>query len=156
VIWPHIYAARWDYEFNLQRFARARLPREISGGMKQRVEIARALAANPDGLYMDEPFGALDFLTRLRMRAELASIWQREKKTVLFVTHDVEELVQLADRVVVMTDRPSGIRNIVNIRLPRPRGLDSLEYFRLRDEIFKAMELEPIKQPRRSRQYAAK
>src|SRR5712691_8671606 len=85
-------------------------PSELSGGMKQRVEIARALAANPDTLYMDEPFGALDFLTRLRMRTELIEIWRREKKTVLFVTHDVEESVQLADRVVVMSRRPAVIR----------------------------------------------
>src|SRR5262249_51197190 len=74
----------------LQGFQSAH-PRELSGGMKQRVEIARALAANPDVIYMDEPFSALDFLTRLRMRAELTQIWQREKKTVLFVTHDIEE-----------------------------------------------------------------
>src|SRR5437764_6081574 len=84
-------------------------PHELSGGMRQRVEISRALAANPDIIYMDEPFGALDFLTRLRMRAELIEIWRREKKTVLFVTHDVEESVQLADRLVVMRRRPSTI-----------------------------------------------
>jgi NitT/TauT family transport system ATP-binding protein len=116
-------------------------PRELSGGMKQRVEIARALAANPDVLYMDEPFGALDFLTRLRMRAELIQIWQREKKTVLFVTHDVEESVQLADRVVVMSRRPATISTIVDIDLPRPRDLDSPHYLKLRDKIFSAMDL---------------
>src|SRR2546428_2403410 len=120
-------------------------PREISGGMKQRVEIARALAADPDVLYMDEPFGALDFLTRLHMRTELIRIWQHEKKTVLFVTHDVEESVQLADRVVVMSCRPSSIRSIIDVRLPRPRDLDSPKYLHLRDEILKAMELESIK-----------
>jgi NitT/TauT family transport system ATP-binding protein len=116
-------------------------PREISGGMKQRVEIARALAANPDILYMDEPFGALDFLTRLRMRAELVEIWQREKKTVLFVTHDVEESVQLADRVVVMSHRPATIATVVEINLARPRDLDSPEYLSIRDEIFEVMGL---------------
>jgi NitT/TauT family transport system ATP-binding protein len=125
----------------LTGFERA-YPREISGGMKQRVEIARALAADPDVLYMDEPFGALDFLTRLRMRKELVRIWQREKKTVLFVTHDVEESVQLADRVVVMSSRPSRILKVIDVRLPRPRDLDSPNYLRLRDEIFAAMELE--------------
>ena len=78
-------------------------PRELSGGMRQRVEIARALAANPDIIYMDEPFGALDFITRMKMRADLVRIWQREKKTILFVTHDIEEAVQLADRVFVMS-----------------------------------------------------
>lgn len=117
-------------------------PREISGGMKQRVEIARALAANPDVLYMDEPFGALDFLTRLRMRAELVEIWQRERKTVLFVTHDVEESVQLADRVVVMSRRPATIATVVDVNLPRPRDLDSPEYLSIRDEIFHAMGLD--------------
>lgn len=117
-------------------------PRELSGGMRQRVEIARALAANPDILYMDEPFGALDFLTRLRMRAELVQIWQREKKTVLFVTHDVEESVQLADRVVVMGRRPSTIRSIVEVPMPRPRDLDSPSYLSIRDEIFETMGLD--------------
>jgi ABC-type nitrate/sulfonate/bicarbonate transport system ATPase subunit/flavin-dependent dehydrogenase len=117
-------------------------PREISGGMKQRVEIARALAANPDILFMDEPFGALDFLTRLHMRAELVQIWQREKKTVLFVTHDVEESVQLADRIVVMSPRPAIIRTIIENKLPRPRDLDAPEYLSTRDEIFEIMGLD--------------
>ena len=117
-------------------------PREISGGMKQRVEIARALAANPEILFMDEPFGALDFLTRLHMRAELVQIWQREKKTVLFVTHDVEESVQLADRIVVMSPRPATIRTIIDNKLPRPRDLDAPEYLSTRDEIFEIMGLD--------------
>jgi NitT/TauT family transport system ATP-binding protein len=117
-------------------------PREISGGMKQRVEIARALAADPDILYMDEPFGALDFLTRLRMRAELMQIWQRERKTVLFVTHDVEESVQLADRIVVMSPRPAVIRTIIENKLPRPRDLDAPEYLSIRDDIFEIMGLD--------------
>ncbi|MEX0614033.1 MAG: ABC transporter ATP-binding protein [Pirellulales bacterium] len=117
-------------------------PHELSGGMKQRVELARALAANPDVLYMDEPFGALDFLTRLRMRDELVRIWQRERKTVLFVTHDVEESVQLADRVVVMSRRPARIRRIIDINLPRPRDLDAPDYLRLRDEIFATLGLD--------------
>jgi FADH2 O2-dependent halogenase len=114
-------------------------PRELSGGMKQRVEIARALAANPDIIYMDEPFGALDFLTRLKMRADLVRIWQEERKTVLFVTHDIEEAVQLADRVIVMSPRPGRVCEVVPIDLPRPRDLDSRGYLAARDRIFAAM-----------------
>ena len=114
-------------------------PRELSGGMRQRVEIARALAANPDIIYMDEPFGALDFITRLKMRADLVRIWQSEKKTILFVTHDIEEAVQLADRVLVMSQRPATIQEIVEIDLPRPRDLDSAGYLEKRDRIFRVM-----------------
>jgi NitT/TauT family transport system ATP-binding protein len=117
-------------------------PRELSGGMKQRVEIARAFAAEPDVLFMDEPFGALDYLTRLRLRAELIQIWQRERKTVLFVTHDVEEAVQLSDRVVVMGKRPSRIRDVVTVDVPRPRDLDDPACRRLRDHIFRVMGLD--------------
>jgi NitT/TauT family transport system ATP-binding protein len=111
-------------------------PRELSGGMRQRVEIARALAPNPEIVYMDEPFGALDFITRLKMRTDLTRIWQEEKKTILFVTHDIEESVQLADRVVVLSSRPGTIRKQIRVDLPRPRDLDSPEYLSVRDEIF--------------------
>jgi ABC-type nitrate/sulfonate/bicarbonate transport system ATPase subunit len=119
----------------LRGFERA-YPRELSGGMKQRLEVARALAVNPDVLYLDEPFGALDSITRLQMRSELLRIWQAEKKTVLFVTHDIEESVQLADRVVVMSARPARIRRIVDIDIPHPRDLSSKRYIELRDSIF--------------------
>ena len=117
-------------------------PRELSGGMKQRVEIARAFAAEPDVLFMDEPFGALDYLTRMKLRYELTQIWQRERKTVLFVTHDVEEAVQLSDRIVVMGKRPSRIRAIVPVDAERPRDVDDPLYRLLRDEIFGVMGLD--------------
>ena len=111
-------------------------PRELSGGMKQRLEVARALAVDPDVLYLDEPFGALDSITRLQMRRELLRIWQAEKKTILFVTHDIEESVQLADRVVVLSARPGRVQRIVNVDLPHPRDLSDPRYLQLRDEIF--------------------
>jgi NitT/TauT family transport system ATP-binding protein len=119
----------------LRGFERA-YPRELSGGMKQRVEVARALAVNPDVLYLDEPFGALDSITRLQMRSELLRIWQAERKTILFVTHDIEESVQLADRVVVLTARPGRVRRVVSIDIAHPRDLSSARYLALRDEIF--------------------
>jgi ABC-type nitrate/sulfonate/bicarbonate transport system ATPase subunit len=116
-------------------------PHELSGGMKQRAEVARALAVDPDMLYLDEPFGALDSITRLVMRGELLRIWQTEKKTILFVTHDIEESVQLADRVVVLSARPARIRRIVEIDLPHPRDLSSRRYLELRDGIFEEIGL---------------
>lgn len=116
-------------------------PRELSGGMKQRLEVARALAVDPDVLYLDEPFGALDSITRLQMRRELLRIWEAERKTVLFVTHDIEESVQLADRVVVLSARPGRIRRIVNVDLPHPRDLSDPHYLELRDEIFEEIGL---------------
>jgi NitT/TauT family transport system ATP-binding protein len=110
-------------------------PHELSGGMKQRVEVARALAVNPDVLFLDEPFGALDFITRMIMRGELLRIWQAERKTILFVTHDIDEAVQLADRIVVMSARPGRIRQIVSIDVPHPRDISSRRYLELRDGI---------------------
>lgn len=107
--------------------------------MRQRVEIARALAAGPDIIYMDEPFGALDFITRLKMRADLTQIWQEERKTILFVTHDIEESVQLADRVIIMGQRPAAIIREIEINLKRPRDLDSPSYLGVRDEIFQTL-----------------
>jgi NitT/TauT family transport system ATP-binding protein len=116
-------------------------PHELSGGMKQRLEMARALAVNPDMLFLDEPFGALDSITRLIMRKELLRIWEEERKTILFVTHDIEESVQLADRVVVMSARPASISRIVDIDIPHPRNLSARRYLDLRDAIFEQIGL---------------
>ena len=116
-------------------------PGQLSGGMRQRVELARALAANPDIIYMDEPFGALDYLTRLKMRADLVRIWQEERKTILFVTHDIDEAVQMADRVVVLSRRPATIQMIVAVGFPRPRATDDVAYLRTRASIIEAVGL---------------
>ncbi len=116
-------------------------PQELSGGMKQRLEVARALAVNPDMLLLDEPFGALDSITRLVMRGELLRIWEAERKTVIFVTHDIDEAVQLADRVVVMSARPATIRQIVNIDIAHPRDISAPRYLELRDGIFQQIGL---------------
>jgi NitT/TauT family transport system ATP-binding protein len=110
-------------------------PQELSGGMKQRVEVARALAVNPDVMFLDEPFGALDSITRMVMRGELLRIWHAERKTILFVTHDIDEAVQLADRVVVMSARPGRTQQIVPIDIAHPRDISSPRYLELRDGI---------------------
>ena len=96
-------------------------PKELSGGMKQRVAIARAYAANPEVLLLDEPFGALDAQTRVQLQTELLETWEKEKKTCFFITHDVDEAVILAQRVIIMSARPGRIKKIVDIDIPYPR-----------------------------------
>lgn len=114
-------------------------PAELSGGMRQRVAVARALAVSPDVIFMDEPLGALDSLTRLSMRAELHRIWAKERMTVLFVTHDVDESIQLADRVVVLSPRPARILEVMPITLRHPRDFQSVEYARLKTRLYELL-----------------
>jgi len=112
-----------------------RYPHELSGGMLQRVEVARALVAKPDLLYMDEPFGALDALTRLGVRNELLRILTRDRPTCLLVTHDVEEALHVADRVFVMTPRPAKVARVVEVAAPRPRRMSRPELVGLKETI---------------------
>jgi NitT/TauT family transport system ATP-binding protein len=112
-------------------------PSDLSGGMKQRLQVARALAVNPDILYLAEPFGALDSVTRLIMRGELLRIWQTERRTIIFVTHDIDEAVQLADRVVVLSSRPAKIQDILTIDIAHPRNISSTRYLEHRDDLLR-------------------
>jgi len=132
--------ARYVKMVGLEGFEKT-YPAELSGGMKQRLEVARALAVNPDMLFMDEPFGALDSITRLIMRGELLRIWEAERKTIIFVTHDIDEAVQLADGVVVMSARPARIQQIVNVDITHPRDISSARYLAVRDGIFEQIGL---------------
>ena len=106
----------------LRDFAHS-LPHELSGGMKQRASIARALLLKPRLLLMDEPFGALDALTREQMRIDLEALWLANRMTVMFITHSIDEAVLLADRVIVMTPRPGRVERVLEMTIPRPRGL---------------------------------
>ena len=114
---------------------RDRYPKDLSGGMRQRVAIARVLAIDSPMLLMDEPFGALDALTRRSLKDELLRIWAELRKTIVFVTHGIEESIYLADRVVVMTYRPGTVKRIIPVTLPRPRDPASAEFNALKREI---------------------
>jgi len=127
--------ARYVALVGLEGFETA-YPAELSGGMKQRVEFARALAVESDVLYLDEPFGALDAFTRLEMRREISRIWKETRKTCLLVTHDVEEAIELAGRIAVMTRRPATLAAVFENPLSRPRDPDGTEFRALKDRIF--------------------
>jgi NitT/TauT family transport system ATP-binding protein len=118
-------------------------PYQLSGGMKQRVGIARMLAMSPKLMLMDEPFGALDAFTRMDMQEELTNLWLTEPFTTIFVTHDVEEAVYLADRIVVMTCRPGKIKTIVPVPLARPRERTAYDFVRIRNHVLKQYERTP-------------
>ncbi|WP_141502526.1 ABC transporter ATP-binding protein [Paenibacillus luteus] len=114
-------------------------PHQLSGGMKQRAGLARALANSPEVLLMDEPFGAVDHLTRLQLQDDLLQIWEADKKTIVFVTHDVSEAVFLGDRVVLLSPRPGRINRIFEVPKPRPRKRDDLGLLQIQNEIYAAL-----------------
>lgn len=128
----------------LQDFAEKSID-ELSGGMKQRVAIARAFAVDPSILLMDEPFGALDALTRRFLQRELLRIWQEQQRTVVFITHSVTEAIYLADRILVMSSRPGQIRREWRLESPRPRDLNSDEHRQLETEIYSLLDEEVTK-----------
>jgi len=132
-------SARFIAMVGLNGFEKA-YPHQLSGGMKQRVGIARILAISPRILLMDEPFGALDAFTRMEMQEELVNIWKRDSHTTVFVTHDVDEAVYLADRIVVMSSRPGKIKTIVSVPLARPRQRTDGDFVSIRNHVLKQYE----------------
>ncbi|GAB2853640.1 ABC transporter ATP-binding protein [Actinocorallia aurea] len=141
-------AERYIDLVGLTDFADA-LPKALSGGMRQRCAIARAYAADPRVLLMDEPFGALDALTRVRMQDQLLDTWSRERRTVLFITHDVDEAVYLGNRVVVMAAGPGRVQEVIDVDLPYPRTEQtrlSPEFAALRNRVWRAVYHQPVPQ----------
>jgi sulfonate transport system ATP-binding protein len=121
--------------------AATQLPKQLSGGMAQRAALARALVAEPTALLLDEPFSAVDAITRLQLQDLLLDTWQRTGLTMLLVTHDLDEALALSDRVVVLTGRPAVVSDILEVRLPRPRERNALDFMRLRAHLFEALHL---------------
>ena len=131
-------AMKYLEKVDLVKFA-DHFPKELSGGMKQRVAIARAYAADPEVLLMDEPFGALDAQTRTQLQTELLETWEKDQKTCFFITHDVEEAIILAQKVIIMSARPGRIKSIVNIDIPYPHTQETKmtpRFLELKNEIW--------------------
>ena len=137
-------AMRYLAMVGLTDFAEKR-PRELSGGMKQRVAIARTYATEPSIIFMDEPFGALDALTRRHLQHELLGIWQQHRKTVVFITHSVVEAIYLADRIVLMTARPGRIKTVIPVELTHPRDSTSDEFRAIERRVYADLDEELIK-----------
>jgi NitT/TauT family transport system ATP-binding protein len=133
-------AAQWISAVGLAGFEQA-LPAELSGGMRQRVALARSLAIEPDALFMDEPLGALDSLTRQQMRTEIAALCRKSRPTVLFVTHDIDEALLLADRIVVMSPRPGQVIEIVPVPIAHPRRFGEQDYVAIKRRLYRLLGL---------------
>lgn len=119
----------------LEGFEKA-IPKQLSGGMQQRVNIARALINKPDILLLDEPFGALDALTRINMQNEVLKIWKKEKTTMVLITHDIDEAIFLSDRIVILSEKPGIISKVIDVKMSKPRDRSSYEFMQIRRTIY--------------------
>ena len=144
-------ARRYIRMIGLEKFERA-YPSQLSGGMKQRVSVARAFANDPEILLMDEPFGALDEQNRILLQQELLALWERTKKTTIFITHSIDEALCVSDRILIMTAHPGTVKEIVDIDLPRPRDISqirtTLRYNALFQQIWNSLRQEVLKAKR--------
>lgn len=145
-----IEKSRWNQiiEHNLQKVGLAEYrkyyPKQLSGGMKQRVAIARVMAYNPKIMLMDEPFASLDALNRNKLQTELVDLWAREKKTIVFVTHNIDEAVFLGQKLIVMGSKPGRIKSVLNIELPRPRNRTGADFCQYRRNVLEIVETEVL------------